>query len=118
MIAYWIVYIVVGGVLFLAAPTFEAFFGNFKTDLPLPTRMTLWFARWFRAIGWLLLLPFPIIIPLVLARLPQSQPQRRTRRWRIVGLTSIVLLVLGVVMLLSLWLPLINVTWDVSPPKQ
>jgi type II secretory pathway component PulF len=118
MIAYWIVYIVVGGVLFVAAPTFEDMFSTFKTELPLTTRMTLGFGRWFRAIGWLLLLPFPIMIPLVLARLPQSKSQRRTRGWRIVGLTSIALLVLGVVRLLSLWLPLVNVTWGVSSPRR
>ena len=117
-IAYAIVYIVVGGVMFFAAPNIEAYFSQFQTELPLVTRMTLSFSRWFRGVGWLLLLPVPIVLPFALTRISRwrGEPQR-ARHWCIVGLTSIVLLVIGVIMILSVWLPLMNVMWGVSSPK-
>ena len=118
-VAYAIVYVVVGGVMFFAVPNFEQIFKDFKTELPGSTKLMLLFARWFREIGWLVLMPVPIIVPFALNKLapPRLEP-RPNRHWRIAGITSIALLAIGVLMLISIWMPVMTLFTTVSsPPK-
>ncbi|MBC8107497.1 MAG: hypothetical protein H7Z14_12970 [Anaerolineae bacterium] len=117
--AYCFVYLVIGGTMFFAVPSLEQTFKDFKIDIPLISKWMLAFARWFRAIGWLILMPIPITIPLSLAQIRHNAPPpRAVRRWRITGITSMVLLLFGVLFMISLWLPMISLFDGISSPKK
>ena len=114
-----IVYVIVGRVMFLAVPNFEQTFKDFKMELPGLTKLLLLFARWFRGIGWLLLMPVPVVIPYAINKLipPPIEP-KQNRHWRIAGVTSIVLLAIGILMLMALWLPVLGLMEAISPPRR
>jgi hypothetical protein len=105
--AYFVVYVLVGSVLFMTAPKFERLYADSKLELPALTRNVMSFARWFRAGGWWKLLPIPVVMPAIVTRVARNAgavPSRRRHR-RLFGVSSFLVLLAGVIILLAMILP-------------
>jgi hypothetical protein len=114
VLSYLVVYVIVATVMVFVLPSFDRVFRDFKVDLPGYTKAVLMFGRWFRDdLGWLWLLPVFIVLPVGLhsALPPPTNPRRRAKI--ITGISSMVLLIVGVLLLVSLvvpWARLIDAT--------
>jgi type II secretory pathway component PulF len=105
--AYFIVYVLVGGVLFTTAPKFERLYAENKMELPALTAGVMSFARWFRNGGWWMLLPIPIVMPAIVTRVARNAgavPSRRRHR-RLFGVAGFLALLAGVIILIAMILP-------------
>jgi hypothetical protein len=119
LIASMFVYIFVAILMFVVLPMLEQVFKDFKTELTGITKLMLSFGRWFQEIGWLLLLPIPIVLPWALAQIPHREPvSPRNRTWRILNFTILALLLIGFLFSMTALMPLVSLIQTVNSPKK
>lgn len=119
LIASLFVYGFVAILMCAVLPKVVKVFLDFKASLPAVTVLTLRFGRWFREIGWLLLLPIPIALPIALSQIARRDPiSRRNRTWRLMTITIASLLVIGFFFTLVVLMPLVSLIQSVSSPKK
>ncbi len=101
-------------------PAFVRIFADFKLDLPAIAVFTLSFARWMKGWGWTVLWAVPVVLPLVLTQLGASSHPGANRASRVLwslnlglSLTLVVVVWLG----LALFLPMVQLVQQVSPPR-
>lgn len=114
-----IIHFVVVTDLAILVPRFEPIFESFEVKLPLFTGVLLAVSRWFRDIGWIILLPMPLVIGFAVGMLtkarPPGAPSRKAR------LAAIVILVVGAIVMITaiaLFLPMISLIQGVSSPRK
>jgi type II secretory pathway component PulF len=113
-----VVYLVVATISFFAEPRVEVLAKDFKMDLPGYTKLFFAFNRWFRQeLGWLWLLPIPGAVPVALTRLVQlGKGSREIRHWRLVGITSMILLLIGIASAMAIVVPVYQLVYQISSP--
>jgi len=110
-----IIQAVLFALLGLIVPRFEPIFQSFGVRLPALTQLLLELSRWFRDVGWIIILPLPFVIGFGVGLLTQAPAADAPRRnWR---LASIVILIVGVIVIVTvvaLFLPMITLIQAVS----
>ena len=107
-------------VFVLLTPKMEDVYKDFGTKLPGATQLMLDVSRWCAKGGWLILLPIPPVVALIVPQIFRSPDGTRPRlmNW-LVGLVclNLFLLALNIIVVIALILPMMSLITNISGPS-